>query len=59
VEHENHKHVIKETELAAHQRFVRRTLSFILDLSAMELVIAIVHCALTAYAIFIATGGGH
>jgi len=61
---EQHKHVMDEGDLTPYQKFVSRVLWRIFELSTMELVIAILHCALTAAAVFGLIGasggeGGH
>lgn len=62
-EHIEHKHVAEDT-LTPYQRFMRRIMLRILEISTLELIVATIHLALTALAIFGIIGassseGGH
>lgn len=60
-EHINPKHLAGD-DLSPYQRFMRRILLRLLEISTLELLIGVLHLAVTALAVFGvigASGGGH
>lgn len=57
-EHEEHKHVLTDEGMTPYQRFVHKVLWRLLELSTLEVLIALAHFALTFMVVFYGIGHG-